>query len=278
MNRLRCLMGTLLFGVMLAGCAAPPSLPMSPFDVPQALQALPPARLLLLGEQHDADAHQALAQHTVQQLAAEGRLAALVLEMAERGTHTRGLAREATEAEVQARLQWNDDGWPWGRYGPTVMAAVRAGVPVLGGNQPRTDMRAAMADATLDAALTPTALARQREHIDLGHCKLLPASQLAPMARIQIARDRDLAQTLVEAAAGRGSGQMVVLVAGAEHVRRGLGVPAHLGHAWADQTQAVLMHSGPLSPGASEGFDRVWQTAPTPARDHCTDLRQRLKR
>ena len=38
-------------------------------------------------------------------------------------------------------LAWDDAGWPWAAYGPAVMAAVRAGVPVLGANRPRSRMR-----------------------------------------------------------------------------------------------------------------------------------------
>ena len=208
-------------------------------------------------------------------LAQQGRLAALVLEMAERGQHTRGLPATATEDEVQARLQWHTDGWPWARYGPMVMAAVRADVPVLGGNQPRAEMRAAMANAALDASLAPDALAQQRENIAQGHCGLLPVSQLAPMARIQIGRDRAMAQVLLEAVSAARADQVVVLVAGSEHVRRALGVPAHLPGEWAAHSQVVVMHGGTPTPAASHGADRLWLTPPTEPKDHCAELRQR---
>ena len=198
------------------GCAgAPPAAQTSPprptavstAEVPGALQTLADAQLLLLGEQHDADEHQALQAATVKHLAQTGQLAALVLEMAERGHHTSQLPTDATEAQARQALAWNEAGWPWARYGAVVMAAVRAGVPVWGGNQPRAEMRAAMADAALDDTLTPAALVRQRESIRAGHCDLLPASQLVPMARIQMARDRAMAQTLTEAASRAASHQ-----------------------------------------------------------------------
>lgn len=271
--------------LLLAGCGSTPAAGPTPTatpptvtaaELPGELQRLGPARLLLLGEQHDADAHQALEQATVAHLANAGRLAALVLEMADRGQHTRGLPPDASETEVRARLSWNDEGWPWTRYGPVVMAAVRAGVVVLGGNQPRAEMRAAMADASLDQRLGPEALARQQDAIRTGHCDLLPASQLAPMARIQIARDRAMAQTLTEAAAGAADGQVVVLVAGTEHVRRGLGVPVHLDPALARGLRVVLMSAG--GGAATPEADRVWSTPAQPARDHCTELRQRWRR
>ena len=191
---------------------------------PEHLQQWLPADVLLLGEQHDAPDHQRLQREAVAWLASRGQLAALVMEMAERGRSTQGLPRDASEAQAQAALQWDDAAWPWKAYGPVVMAAVGAGVPVLGGNLPRTRMRAAMADATLDQHLPAPALAEQQQAMRDGHCGLLPESQIAPMARIQIARDASLAQTAQEALR---SGQTVLLVAGGGHVLRHLGVPTH---------------------------------------------------
>lgn len=267
----------------LLGCAGLPATPtsgplptpMSTADVPTALQTLAGVRLLLLGEQHDADDHQALQAATVIHLARSGHLAAVVLEMAERGHDTRGLPPDATAPQVQAALAWNDAGWPWSRYGAVVMAAVRAGVPVWGGNQPRAEMRAAMSDATLDNTLAPAALARQHENIRAGHCDLLPTSQLTPMARIQIARDRAMAQTVTELAAQANTPQMVLLVAGSEHVRRELGLPAHLPAEWRAQTHVVVMHSGAPDANARLGADRLWITPATAPQDHCAELRQR---
>ncbi len=130
---------------------------------------------------------------------------------------------------MRQALRWRDEAWPWARYGTVVMAAVRAGVPVLGANLPREAMRPAMADAQLDARLDAAALEAQREAIRDGHCDLLPAAQLGPMVRVQIARDLAMARTL-QAAAQRG--KTVVLVAGSGHVSPQLGVPRHLPPAW----------------------------------------------
>ena len=135
---------------LLAGCSSLP---------PEAARALP-ADLLLLGEQHDAPAHQSLHLRTVRDLAARGQLAALALEMADQGGSSAGLPRDASEGDVRAALRWNPQAWPWEPYAPAVMAAVRAGVPVLGANLPRERMREAMADATLqrpaDSGFVPT--------------------------------------------------------------------------------------------------------------------------
>ena len=181
--------------------------------------------MLLIGEQHDAPGHQILHRQVVQTLAARGRLAALALEMAAQGASTAGLPPDAPEAAVQAALHWDDSGWPWRAYGPAVMAAVAAGVPVLGANLPRPQWRAAMEDGNLETFLSGPALEAQQQAIRLGHCNLLPEAQIRPMTRMQIGRDRAMAQTLVQAVV---PGKTVVLLAGAGHVDETLGVPRHL--------------------------------------------------
>jgi len=200
--------------LLMSGCATVPN-PV----------ALPPVDALLLGEHHDAAMHPQHHLEAVQTLARGGRLAALTLEMAEAGTSTAGLAASSDEAAVRAALRWSDEAWPWSRYGPAIMAAVRAGAPVLGANMPMAGMRDAMREAALDGRLTAPALQAQQQAIREGHCGLLPESQIAPMTRIQIARDQAMARTVAAAVV---PGRTVLLVAGAGHVDEALGVPQHL--------------------------------------------------
>ena len=251
--------------VFLAGCvSAPPS-----FE--QRLNRLLPADILLVGEQHDAAAHQQIEREIVESLAARRQLAALAVEMAESGTDTGKLPAAATEAQVRTALRWSDEAWPWQSYGPVVMAAVRAGVPVLGANLPRARMKDAMADVSLDAQLPVAAMQIQQEAIRDGHCGLLPATQIGPMTRIQIARDREMARMLAEA---RVPGKTIVLVSGAGHTAPALGVPQHL-------PTDVRVRTLRLDAGAedkSAGFDAVWTTPPAPAKDHCAELRNTLRK
>ncbi len=232
--------------------------------------ALLPPPVLLLGEQHDAPDHQRLQREAVAALGARGALAAVVLEMAEAGHGTQGLPRDADEATVRAALAWNDAAWPWERYGPVVMEAVRAGVPVLGGNLPRARMRDAMHDPSWDARVPPGVLRRQIAAMDAGHCGLLPASQWPGMARIQIARDASLARTAADA---RRPGQAVLLIAGAEHVRRDLGIPLH----WDGSVRsrvAVARAQSTTEPLPEGAVDTILPTPALPPTDHCAALRR----
>lgn len=236
--------------------------------VPERIARLLPADVVLLGEQHDAPEHHVIERESVEALVARNRLAALALEMAEEGRTTARLPTAATEAQVQAALSWDAKAWPWTDYAAAVMAAVRAGVPVLGANLPRARMRDAMADVSLDAQLSEAALRAQQAAVRDGHCGLLPESQIVPMTRIQIARDRAMAHTLAEQP--RVPGQVVLLISGAGHADPALGVPQHLPTDL--KVRSVRMAAGGTASGRG-GFDAVWATPALAAQDYCARLK-----
>ncbi|WP_048438494.1 ChaN family lipoprotein [Caenimonas sp. SL110] len=230
-----------VIALSVAGCTALPAAHVA-------------ADVVLLGEQHDAAQHQQIARDVVASLADRGELAALALEMAEHGASTAALPPSAGEADVKAALQWNEQAWPWAAYGPVVMTAVRAGVTVIGANLPRTQMRAAMADARLDSALPEAFRAKALAALREGHCDLLPESQIAPMARVQVARDQSMARTISQALV---RGKTVVLVTGGQHADPQMGVPVYL---------PISLHV-------------VTQVLPPqpPARDYCAQMREQFK-
>ena len=253
---------------LLAACAHRP-----PATVPALLDRVLPAPVLLLGEQHDAPEHQALQRDVVQSLARRRQLAAVVMEMVEQGRSTQGLASDADEARVREALGWTEQsGWPWPVYGPVVMAAVRSGAPVIGGNLPRAQMRGAMGNADLDGLVGDGVLQRQRDGIRDSHCGLLPEAQIAPMTRIQLARDQAMARTAAQATI---PGKTVVLVAGNGHVRRDLGVPLHL-PSNVDH-KVVMAQAGTPTDTSAPPADTVWPTPALLPRDHCAELRQQMK-
>jgi uncharacterized iron-regulated protein len=249
----------------LAACAA--TSPSADAPTARRVAALLPVDALLLGEQHDAPEHQVIERETVEALAARGRLAALAIEMAEEGHATGYLPPDASEEQVKAALSWNDKAWPWSAYGPAVMAAVRAGVPVVGANLPREHMKDAMADVSLDAQLTVEARTAQEDAVRAGHCNLLPESQIAPMTRIQIARDRAMAQAIVKS---RAPGKTVLLVSGAGHANKALGVPQHLP---TDVSVKVVQMQAGAPQGTAGAFDTAWPTPPVPEKDYCAEIR-----
>ncbi len=223
---------------------------------------------LLLGEQHDAPEHQQWAEDSVRWLAARGRLAALVIEMAEAGAATDGLARAASSAQVRAALRWDEAAWPWQRYAGPVMAAVAAGVPVRGGNLDAAALRAAQQDAALDAHLPAEALARQRTAIEDGHCGLLPPARVGPMVRVQLARDASLARTLRQTLR---PGRTALLLAGSGHVQRSLGVPTWLGNDF--ESKVAIAQAGRRGDAIEKEADYIHPTPARAAEDYCAGLR-----
>jgi uncharacterized iron-regulated protein len=295
MNTRHAVTGVLASALFLASCVSPPAGTTAPVaaaparfhapgtvrgpghGLPPRIEALLPADALLIGEQHDAAAHQQLQRDVVLGLAVRGQLAALALEMGDRGASTAGLPRDTSEEQVKTALQWDNAGWPWGTYGPVVMAAVRSGVPVLGANLPRSQMRNAMNNVALDDRLTRTALEMQQKNIREGHCGMLPESQIAPMTRIQIARDVSMAETVL---AARQPGKTVLLVAGGGHVVRDRGVPVHLPPGLT--TRVLLAQATPAdgaAPSDTGGLaDLVWPTPAIQPKDYCAEMRKSMQR
>ena len=148
-------------------------------------------------------------------------------------------------------------------------------------------------------AIGDGALQRQREAIREGHCGLLPDTQIAPMTRIQIARDKAMAQTLAEA--HRSPGTTALLITGAGHTLRTAGVPVHLPKDLTVRIVVALQHKAPTPEGASSetqtaqpshsqqatadavgrlvpaDADLVWTSPWRDAPDHCEALRKQLE-
>lgn len=241
----------------LAACASP-----SP--------PLPDAPVLIFGEQHDQPDHQRQVAQAVKRLAADGRLAAVVIEMAERGRSTAGLPRDADAASVRGALAWS--GWEWPVYEGVVMSAVRAGIPVLGGNLPRAKLRETMADASRETLVEAPVREKLATAVREGHCGLLPAAQEPGMVRVQIARDQAMAETVAGALQ---PGRQVILLTGAQHASRDRGVPLHL----------ALRHEAPrvhvvVFGGEDVGLaaDEVRPAKLTARPDPCEGLAERLRK
>lgn len=231
---------------------------------------LPDAPVLIFGEQHDQPDHQRQVAQAVRQLAAQGRLAAVVIEMAEQGRSTAGLPRDADAASVRGALQWS--GWEWPVYEGVVMAAVRAGVPVIGGNLPRAKLRETMGDVSREAGVDAAAREKLAAAVREGHCGLLPAAQEPGMVRVQIARDQAMAETVAGALQ---PGRQVILLTGAQHAARDRGVPLHLAREHgAPRLHVVVFGSEDIGLAA----DELRPARVTPRPDPCEGLAERLRK
>jgi uncharacterized iron-regulated protein len=261
---------------------APAALPAEPQALADAMRGHP---AVLLGEVHDNAAQHALRAEALGRLVAGGTRPAIAFEQFDRerqGDIDRA-RRERPRDAAHLIAQAGGDGWDWRLYEPLVKLALEHDLPIVAANLSRRDASrvvreglGAVFDAPARAALgldaiDPALLAAHEREVDEGHCGLMPAAMLAPMARAQIARDAALAGAIAPHA-DRG----VVLLAGNGHVRRDLGVAVWLPEALRSRTLSI----GLLEPAAFEAaragtFDRVVRTAGQAREDPCASLKGR---
>jgi uncharacterized iron-regulated protein len=248
------------FVFVLAACAiAPPA-------------ALPSARVLIFGEQHDQPDQQRQVALAIRELAQRGELAAVVMEMVEQGHNTASLTRDADAQSVRDALAWS--GWPWEVYADVVMSTVGAGVPLYGGNLPKAGQALAMTRVTLDDLLGDPVRELMRQAVRDGHCGLLPQAAEAGMVRIQIARDKSMAEVVGSLVATAEVNQRIVVLTGAQHAARDRGVPLHLvaaGHLSAGELRVMLFGDDQGLP-ADEHLPALYAPRPDP----CEGLKKRL--
>lgn len=201
------------------------------------------ADYVLLGEIHDNADHHTIQAEVIGALVAVGKRPAIVLEMVPRSIQPKidaFLNAAAPQAAAFGMaVEWERRGWPaWQTYQPIMEIALAHGLPVIGGNLDRAQVRSVAKDG-----LDVLSLEQQRDYAMTrqisdagrfaledalfdGHCGLMPRQHLAPMALAQKARDGSMAAAMVSARADGHS--PVVLVAGGGHARRDFGVPTAL--------------------------------------------------
>ncbi|PKP83969.1 MAG: hypothetical protein CVT80_10830 [Alphaproteobacteria bacterium HGW-Alphaproteobacteria-2] len=187
MHRSLALLAILFSAPALAG-------PMSP----EALEALPRADAVLLGEVHDNPAHHA----NQARAAAALQPRAIVFEMLTPDQAARVTAENRDDAAALAEaVGWEGSGWPdFALYHPIITAA--PGAAILGGALPRETVRRAFetdaatvfgAEAArygLDRALPEAEQAAREAEQMAAHCDALPEAMLPGMVAAQRLRDR----------------------------------------------------------------------------------------
>ena len=242
----------------------------------QLVERLARAPRLLVGEQHDNPDHHALQLWLLRELAARRAQGSLLLEML-----TPGQQERVAQVQAQSRagnaprdligaLAWQP-GWDWSLYGPLVSEVLRQPYPLLAANLERSEIMAIYQQRpTLPSGMATTPAVQDALFADIreSHCGLLPESQLPAMLAVQQQRDRRMAERLLAAP------QPAVLLAGAFHARKDLGVPLHLADLGAGQGNAVLVLAEVGKEVAPGSADYVWYTAAMPVQDHCAKLRR----
>lgn len=276
----------LLALVVLAGCqhvAAPPPANGEIRDLrsgqlltaQELIDRLVAPERLIIGEQHDNPDHHAVQLWLLQSLGERRPQGSLLLEMLtpDQQPNVDAQRQSASPAtDLPAALAWQD-GWDWNLYGPIVRFALAQPFPLLAANLDNGEIRAVYRK--------PPGLSGERSNADSvkatllvqisdSHCGLLPKSQMPAMLAVQQQRDRRMAQRLLAAPTP------AMLLAGAWHARKDVGVPVHLLDLGAAQAPTVLMLAEQGSEMTAAMADYVWYTPATPKQDYCKQMRKQF--
>ncbi|MGE1092206.1 ChaN family lipoprotein [Pseudomonas zeae] len=276
----------LLAVMLLAGCqhvAAPPPINGEIRDLrngqvltaQQLLTRLAEPERLIIGEQHDNADHHAAQLWLLRSLGEQRSQGSLLLEMLTPDQQPRvDQVRQAKTlpAELPGALAW-EDGWDWSFYGPIVRFALTQPYPLLAANLDSAEIRAFYRDPPVlkgTRSNTESVKAVLLEQISDSHCGLLPESQMPAMLAVQQQRDRRMAERLLAAPSPS------VLLAGAWHARKDVGVPLHVVDLGAAQAPTVLMLAEQGAEVTAAMADYVWYTPATPKQDYCEQMRKQF--
>jgi uncharacterized iron-regulated protein len=246
-----------------------------------ALGALPPADVVILGEVHDNPDHHQHQASVLRSLAPKG----VAFEMLTPAQADIVNARDRTGAALGATLQWDTSGWPpFALYEPVFSALGAA--RVYGMAVPRDALAAAFeggpaagfpGDAArfgLDRPLPSDEQAGREAMQAEAHCDALPPDMLPGMVAAQRLRDAAFADTVLTAIADTGG--PVAVITGTGHARTDWGIPAALRRAAPDLRvlsigQLEDFGEAPENPP----FDLWLITPPADRPDPCAGLRAR---
>ncbi|MBK5531187.1 ChaN family lipoprotein [Pseudomonas sp. TH08] len=241
----------------------------------QLLARLAKPTRVIIGEQHDNADHHAAQLWLLQSLSEQRPQGSLLLEMLtpDQQPKVDALRQSASlPSDLPNALSWQD-GWDWNLYGPIVRFALTQPYPLLAANLESTEIRAfyqqppRLSGARSNAQ---TVKATLLEQISDSHCGLLPKSQMPAMLAVQQQRDRRMAERLLAAPTPS------LLLAGAWHARKDVGVPLHLLDLGATEAPTVLMLAEQGTEVTAAMADYVLYTPATAKRDYCEEMRKQF--
>ncbi|MGK5014028.1 ChaN family lipoprotein [Janthinobacterium sp. HLS12-2] len=233
----------------------------------QLLSQLAAAPRLIIGEQHDQLSHHQIEQWLVQQLQGQRPQGSVLLEMLNPDQQARvdklkpWLQTDPVvrPEHVTEMLAWQPS-WKWEQYGELVMTVMRAPYPVWSANLDRSEIKQLFVDRPAvqgkhsNLANDGKVHDKLKDIIRVMHDNQIDAPRLAAMLSVQQQRDRRMAERLLAAPAP------AVLIAGAYHAHKDLGVPLHVQDLTGGPAPLVLVLAQRGATVLASQADFVWFT------------------
>lgn len=233
----------------------------------QLLTQLAAAPRIIIGEQHDQLSHHQIEQWLVQQLQSQRPQGSVLLEMLNPDQQARvdkvkpwlqtdPVVRPEHVAEL---LAWQPS-WKWEQYGELVMTVMRAPYPVWSANLDRSEIKQLFVDQPAvqgkhsNLANDGKVHDKLKDIIRVMHDNQIDAPRLAAMLSVQQQRDRRMAERLLAAPVP------AVLIAGAYHAHKDMGVPLHVQDLTGGPAPLVLVLAQRGATVLASQADFVWFT------------------
>tara|TARA_R110000764_G_scaffold8776_2_gene28955 strand:- start:14116 stop:14988 length:873 start_codon:yes stop_codon:yes gene_type:complete len=239
----------------------------------QLVTALARSAHVVVGEKHDNPDHHQLQLWLLEQLQERRPQAALIMEMLEPSQQAAVNALQGQplpdSSLLQEQLNWQL-GWDWSLYSPLVSWGLQVPQRLLAGNLGQQQMlHRYRKPPPVSARYSAAARAELEQTLLDSHCGKLGAERMPSMLAIQQGRDEQMARALAEAPTP------ALLLAGAFHARRDLGMPLHWQQQWGEApTVVLLLEAGQGQLPGTEQADFVWLTPALPEQDYCAQWGQ----
>jgi uncharacterized iron-regulated protein len=240
--------------------------------------------IYLLGEVHDNPEAHAQRFAFIEKLLSKGFKPVIAMEQFDRDKQAALDRAMASCKDADCVIaQAGGEGWLWNYYKPVIDAALKRRLPIVAANLSTADamkiaregLAAALSPETLhdfklDLPLDSALFNKQKEAIDLGHCRMLPASAFKGMVNAQVARDVWMAKTIREKSA-----HGLILLAGNGHVRKDIGVHHWLSSPERSRTQAIAYSEDQDDAQDASVYDRNIRVEPFERDDPCEGFKRR---
>lgn len=226
---------------------------------------------ILVGERHGRTAHQGREAFLIGALAEAGRYPSIAFEMLDHSQTALVAQYRQKEPEytlgLGIELEWAQSDWPaWSFYHPVFDMAFATKAKIIGADLTDLEQNEVVADSSRPSPLNQPSFSYYQTNMSKAHCGLIDEPRAQELARMQIARDQQMAKNLLPLGASDSGGLLVV---GSSHIRKSTGIPQYLP---ADETVVVSLvetdaeTANFLTPfqdivsGELSDFDYIWFT------------------